>query len=768
LVAYFNACAYTFSQEQNEMQQFEAILKKASTFNPYINRERLTKAYTYAKRYNEGRYRLSGDPAIVHYLSVTDILLSLRTDEDTVIAGMLHGISDMPEFNEDEFRRDFGDRVFYLISAVASLKNVKSRSAKVEAESLRRMFVAMAKDLRVILIKLADRLNNMETISFFPVSKQKQIAKETLDIYVPISARLGIYLIKSRLEDLAFQYLYPKQYEQLSKELGEYLLEREQTIDDIKKEVKKYLLDHNIQAEVDGRIKNLYSIYRKLKVKNHSTLRDIFDVFAVRVILPDKHDANGEENTDHLYAVLGLIHRKWHPVAHRFKDYVALPKPNGYASLHTAVLGMSSKDSQVTEIQIRSRRMHEEAEFGVATHWIYDANKKVLNKRTWEEYSVESLVGENETKKYVDWIQALAKLQTEFENGGDLIDALKIDVFTDRIFVMTPHGDVKDLPLGSTVIDFAYSVNTDIGHKCVSAKVNGNVVPLDYQIKNGEVIEIIEGPYDDPKANWLSFVKTSLAKRKIQTYFKSLDKEKIFEEGKYLINRYLKEGNKPLLDEELTIFKKFNGKRLSMKDRCKLVEDVGSGIQSALRLLQEVFGQSFGENRKARALRPSTMTTNKKLLPNNVDKPADDQIFIAGETGMPYKFANCCKPKPGVPIVGYINRNHEVNIHLQRCPVLRNAMEDRVLEAFWGSDMQSQKYHVKLELLSKNRVGLIRDIAEVITKMNLNILFFSDMAKEGDSVRRDIVIEVADNNQLNDVMNKLQRIRNVEDVRRAD
>jgi GTP diphosphokinase / guanosine-3',5'-bis(diphosphate) 3'-diphosphatase len=749
------------------MQQFKALLNRAASYNPYLNRDRMYRAYEYAKRFNEGRYRLSGDPALVHYLSVAEILLSLKTDEDTIVAGLLHGIINLPEYDEKEFLEVFGERVFYLVNAVASLKNVKSRSSKVEAESLRRMFVAMAKDLRVILIKLADRLHNMETISFYPVTKQKQIARETLDIYVPISARLGIYSIKSRLEDLSFQYLYSKQYEQLSRELSEYLAEREQTIDDIKKEVKKYLTEHDIDVVVEGRIKNLYSIYRKLKMKNRSNLRDLYDVYAIRIILPDKYDKDGEEIHEHLYTVLGLIHQKWRPVAQKFKDYVALPKPNGYSSLHTAVLGMSSKDSQVTEIQIRSKLMHEEAEYGVSTHWIYDADKKILNKNLSQKYSIESNLSEQETRKYTDWIQALSKLQYEFESGRDMLDALKIDAFTDRIFVMTVSGDVKDLPKGATIIDFAYAIDIETGHKCISAKVNGNVVPLDYQIKNGEVIEIMEGPYEDPKPNWLSFVKTTLAKRKIQSFFKSLDKEKMIEEGKAIINRYLKEENKNLLDEELSILRRINGKRLSMKEREKMVMDVGTGTLSALSLLKQVYGDNFGVDRKARSLSRKT-SVNRKLLPSREDVLPDDQIFIAGETGMPYKMANCCKPQPGVPIVGYINRNHIVSVHTQRCPVLRNAVEDRMLEALWGSDMKAQKYHVKLELLSKNRIGLIRDIADVITKMHVNILFFSDIAKEGENVRRDVVVEVSNNNQLADLMDQLQRIRNVEEVRRSD
>lgn len=753
------------------MQQFDQLLKKAAGYNSYLDKDKLIKAYDYAQKKSNGIYRLSGDPLMTHYLAVMDILMSFKPDEDTLIAGLLHGCHGLPDFDEKEFESLFGEKVLNLVTSVATLKNIKSRSKKVEAESIRRMFVAMAKDLRVILIKIADRLHNMETLAYQPASKQKLISRETLDIYVPIASRLGIYTVKGRLEDLAFRYLYPKQFEELSQELHDYLAERESTMDDIKQELGQFLIDHDIEAEIEGRIKNLYSIYNKLKLKSHSTLRDLYDVFALRIILQDKVNDKGEFQTDHLYGVLGLIHSQWRPVGQRFKDYVAIPKSNGYSSLHTAVLGLSKKDSQVTEIQIRTKQMHEEAEFGLASHWVYKQNVKAMNSAKKDRFSVEYLSSENPTRKYVDWINVLSKVKDDFSGGKDMIEALKIDAFSDRIFVMSQDGDVQDLPKGSTIIDFAYAMGMEIGHRCSAAKVNNSTVPLDYCLKNGEIVEIIEQPKEEPKSNWLSFVKTSLAKRSIKTYFRSLDEDKSYEDGLKKLNDALKKYAKRELDDDLSLFRKYKGEKLSYKEREKLVLDVGNGVLTAKSVLEGVFGVELFNDRKSRALQlGNSIQGVRYLLPrkNNIKKIQDDQVFIAGEAGMPYRLANCCKPRPGLSIIGYINRNNIVTVHLQKCKILRESMEDRMLEAVWGSDIATKKYEVKLKVLSKGRTGLIRDIAEAITGMNVNILFFSDTKKAGEHVSRDIVVEVSDNKQLDDVMFRLQAVTNIHAVTRAD
>lgn len=743
---------------------FDEFLNKAKSYNPDLDCERVKKAFEYARKLHAGEYRVSGEAAISHYMAVVDILITLRPDEDTIVAGLLHGVKNVPAFNEEEFRSLFGNNVLFLITAVDSLKRIQSRNQSDEAESIRGMFITMAKDLRVILIKIADRLHNMEMIDYFPVSKQKQIARETLDIFVPISARLGMYQFKGKLEDHAFRCLYPSQYEHLKNDLDDYMSDREKNIDDIKSELENFLIDHKVVAKIEGRIKNLYSIYRKLKHKNHSTLSDLYDVFAIRVIVEDKV-IDGTEYNEHLYGILGLIHSKWRPVPQRFKDYVAVPKPNGYQSLHTAVIGLSPKSSQATEIQIRTERMHDEAEFGVASHWLYDQSKEHNTNVT--DYSLQKMGADiSPTKKYVYWIEALSKMQKDLKSGKELKKALRIDFFSDRIFVMTPTGEVKDLPSGSTPVDFAYAVHTDIGHRCQLAKVNGVAVPLDYKLRNGEVVEIVLSNKAKPNSLWLSFVKTQAAKNKIKTFFKSEDGEQSYRDGRSLINKHLIKLNKPVLDDDLSILRYYNGERLSKREREGLIEEVGNGSIMVTTLLRKIFGKEFViEDRKARSLARSKIkfTLPKRVGGNQVN---ENEIYIAGESGLPYRLANCCKPTKGLDIVGYLSRGPYVSIHLQKCKLLRAAPPERIVQATWGNHTVDKGFPVKISLTSKNRVGLIRDIADVITAMNITILLFSDSEKNNDVIKRDIVLEVLDDGQLEEVMKKLERIRDVLDVQR--
>lgn len=738
------------------MLTFQEVLQKAVTTHPGLDRERLTRAFSYAEKIHENQYRISGDPYISHVLEVVNILIDLKPDEDTLIACLLHGVPGTKGYNRKELKELFGEKVFFLVNALESLQKVKSRDESSEAENIRKLFVTMAQDVRVILIKMADRLHNMETLSFRPVQKQKQIAKETLDVYVPISARMSIYRLKGELEDWSFKYLHPRTYEHLKAELDEYLAERERTIEDSIRELKQLVRDNGFEAMVDGRVKNLYSIYRKLKVKSGSTLRDLYDVYAIRIVVPDKLNERGQMVTDHLYSLLGLIHARWRPLGHRFKDYVAVPKPNGYQSLHTAVVGLSPNSSYPTEIQIRTKKMHEEAEFGHASHWVYDETKKFSKDQERQEKAF---------KTNVDWIDALSYLQND-DGEIDIVDRLRLDVFHDRIFVMTPTGEVKDLPKGSTPVDFAYAVHTDVGHRCKLAKVNDAVVPLDYQLKNGEVVEIVLGKKQDPKPLWLSFAKTSGAKTKIRSFFRSQDKESIFRKGKELLNEELAKLGKPLLDESLTLFREYNSRRLSLREREGLIEEVGNRSVDATSLLKKVFGPRL---RAQRTQRPLDKKRKNSIPTARSNAQIEGQISIAGETGLPYRLGNCCKPRKGLPIVAYVTRGHSMTIHLQRCKLLRDAREERILEATWGKPKIDQSYSVKIRLRAKDRVGLIRDIADVITSMNVNIRRFSETQREDDEIIfREVVVDVAGDSQLDQMMDRLERIRNVLEVKREE
>lgn len=576
------------------MLTFEEILERATAGRPSISAEKLRMAYDYAVNFYGDRLRITGKPFIKHALRVAEILLSFHPDESSTIAAILHGIPEDPKYSEKKVAEMFGEDVASLVSALGTLSRMKTVNKNSDLDSLRKMFLAIAKDLRVIMIKLADRLHDMRTLKDFPLNKQKIIARETMDIYVPIAARLGIYTIKVKLEDLAFRYLFPKQYEVLNAQLEEYKQKRGKDISEIKKELKAYLDEHGIQTVVEGRIKNLYSIYRKLKLHSHTTIDDIYDVFATRVILPTRRGKDGIEQTDHLYAVVGLIHNKWKPIANRFKDYIAVPKANGYQSLHTAVLGLAPLSHQATEIQIRSQRMHEEAEYGIASHWLYEDLKKMLNTIKKDSFE-EAIKGQKEgaVGKYLGWLDALSKLQKDVQSGSEFMEALKLDVFNDRIFLLTPSGDVRDLPQEATPIDFAYSIHTDVGNRCILAKVNGAVVPLNYQLNSGEVVEIICGNKPNPKLNWLSFAKSASARAKIKSYFRSLDKERNFREGKEMINKFLGRMSKPLLDDDLSILREYGEKKLSFKDRVALLEEIGNGSVLVSPVLRKIFGKGW-------------------------------------------------------------------------------------------------------------------------------------------------------------------------------
>ncbi len=694
---------------------------------------------------------MNGDPLIFYYYDVIDVLIDLRTDEDTLIAGLFYGLVDIDKYDKDEVSNLFGEDVVFLIDSLSFLGKIKSNSLNVEVESIRRMFVSMAKDLRVIFLKFADRLVKIRQLDFYSSEQQKLIAKETLEVFVPIASRLGIYVVKSKFEDLSFKYLYPKQYAIRRMDMDEYLKSRRSSIEDIKREVKSFLSSHGIEAEVEGRIKNLYSIYRKLKVKNQTNLTDLYDVFAVRIILPDRYDENGKESVDHLYSILGLIYSRWKPVPNRFKDYVAVPKPNGYSSLHTAVLGLCSKFSQVTEIQIRTKRMHEEAEYGIASHWLYDSNKKNVQGRKVK------FKDDEMSRKYMDWIAAVSDVQKNLKYGKNVIETFKLDIFSDRIFVMTPEGEIRDLPVGSTPVDFAYSLGEEIGHRCKIAKIDGSPVFLNYELQNGDMVEIITGLQDDPKISWLSFVKTTKARNAIKSFFKAFNQDKVFQDGLELINNALVKYGKDVLDDDLSLFKEYLGEHLSYKNRENLVKKVGDGSLLVDDVLKNVFGEDFIKGWKNAMLRKSLK--NRSVVSYKNDK---DEIYISGELGVPYRIAKCCLPKKGTDIVAYINKNNVITVHAENCKVLSKVDNDRVLEAKWkGVEDSLKKYSVKIEIVFKSRVGLIRDIADVIAGLGINILYLSDVGANDSYKKKNIVIEVFSEEQVLNVIEKLKKVRSV-------
>ncbi|MFH1218364.1 MAG: HD domain-containing protein, partial [Candidatus Peregrinibacteria bacterium] len=628
-----------------------------------------------------------------------DIVLPLRSDEATIIAAFLHVLFLEGKLDIKDIRDEFGDDVSTILIGLKNLDklNYAENDHDAQLEALRRMFLVIAKDVRVILLGLSCMLYKMRHIEeLIEKDDWKIFSQEICDLYVPIAARLGIYTIKGELEDLAFKYTHADEHAKVLKQLGKLRKSCQLSIDFIKKQLDSFLISRGVAADVSGRLKNVYSIYKKLERKGLANVSDLYDIFAMRVILPTRRDESGNQVLDHLYSTLGLIHSEWKPISKKFRDYLAVPKPNGYRSLHTVVLGLAPEDrDQPVEIQIRDSEMDQEANYGVASHWSY---KDSANNDS------------NDLKSQIDWIKGLEKVRGDFDVADE------IDIFNDRIFALTPRGAVKNLPFGATPVDFAYSVHTDIGNRCVMAKVNGSVVPLDYELKNGDVVEVITKKVSSPKLQWLSIVKTNFAKNKIKMWFSSMNHDNNVREGKRLINKQLERIGKPPLDQKYSIFKEFANRKLTLKKRETLIEEVGTGAKSARDVVRKVYPyERFADYIP---LKDRSRGVVKK------QSSMEDQVLIGGESGLPIKAASCCKPNIGDSIVGYVTRGNRITIHKSSCILLNSLSSERVIYANWkdvAGEGDRARYMMPIKILAMRRVGLMRDVTSVISSLNMVI-----------------------------------------------
>lgn len=728
------------------------ILEKIGNYKKLFDKARILKAFDFVGE----KYSALESKQTCH-LHVLEILLPLKPDEDTIVAILLHDLFVMSVISEDTVADNFGPQVLEMLNSLRRIYGLKyaENDKGTQVEVLRKMFMTLAKDVRVILIWLAHRLCMMQnSIQNMNPSDSYNFAKETMNVYVPIASRLGIYKIKIQLEDLAFKYLNPEEWERLTDQVKEFTESKGMPIEVIKQQLVSFLRARGIEAEIHGRIKNFYSIYTKLAKKGYVSLYDLYDFFAIRVILPEK------ENYDHLYAVLGLIHSEWKPISSRFKDYVAVPKPNGYRSLHTVVLGMGPKGfDKPVEIQIRDEKMHREAEYGIASHWLY---------KTKRSSSVEDL------NRHVDWLRGLEQIHEFF--GSESSDAMKeveIDIFKDRIFVLTPRGEVKDLPVGSIPLDFAYAVHTDVGNHCISAKVNGVIVPLDYQLQNGDVVEIVLRNDAIPKVKWLSMVKSGFAKNKIKAWLSGQHKDKNLKNGRELLNIQLERLNKSPLDQNYSLLKDFGDANLTLGQREALLEEIGRGVKFATDVVKKIYPYEkiLPEGMSAVKSAESALSSKKKVKTTSV-LTLEQQVVVGGQTGFPTKIAACCKPEIGQPIMGYVNsRGKRISIHKLNCPVVDTLNREKIIFAEWkGHEVVPSnggfRVGIKLEVFS--RVGLIQDIAAVMSKMKINILDI--MIKRGnDKLHHDyFLLDMRDFDQFDDLLNHLEDIEGVVKVVRAD
>jgi len=711
------------------------ILDQIQSYLPGCNTRLVEKAYEWAARLHDGQVRKSGEPYLSHPMEVAYILAQMKLDLPTIAAGLLHDAVEDCDVTVEDIEREFGKEVAFIVDGVTKLKNLPGPINKItkQAENLRKIILAMSKDLRVILVKLADRLHNMRTLQYQPEGKRQKIARETLDIYAPLAARLGIDWVKSELEDLAFKYLYPREYEKLKVEVEKRISASQDYVERVKSILKELIEKHGISGRVLGRVKHLYSIYRKLQ-KYGLTVEDldqIYDIIGFRIIV---------NTVEECYKTLGLVHSLWTPIPGRFKDYISLPKPNMYQSLHTTVLGPEGKK---VEIQIRTEYMDRVANEGIAAHFLYKEGFFSTNKQS--QY------------KYLQWLNKLIELQKELKHPREFLESLKLDLFPEEIYVFTPKGDVITLPVGATPLDFAYTIHTEVGHHCVRAYVNDKLVPLDYKLETGDIVKIETSPYQKPSRDWLKIVVTGRAKSRIKQWFKRKEKEKLVTLGKELLSKEFRKKDIPLncLFREEDVKKVCN--YFGVKDLEELFYQVGSAKITPKQVVR--FYQK--EEEKKDTLLPACEAADYTSL----TPPSGDIIVIDGTNDVLFHLAQCCKPIPGDEIIGYITRGKGVSVHRADCPNLKDLDPERFIEVRWGK-VEGKTYPVHLSIICIDRKGLLANISSVIASSESNILKAEVKTTSDKKAFFDFYIEVNDKTHLDKIVSNIFKVDGVISVER--
>lgn len=719
------------------MSSFDTLLGSVRKNLPALPVDRLQQGYDFAKSHSHD---------LSFALATVEILLTLNPDEEALLVALLYGVDLEDKIILMDLERNFGVRVVHLLKSLHKLAAIRVNGVPdTAADNLRKLFLTMAKDIRVVMIKLSQRLHRMQILSTLSSTEQQVIAHETLSIYAPIAGRLGMYHMKGDLEDLAFRYLYPTQYAHLSEELNKYGKEREQYIAYAKEQILKVLKQEGIIPElVEGRVKHLYSIYRKMLEKGRDSIADIFDIFAMRIILPVE-TRERRESVGSCYTTLGAIHNHWTPLPKRFKDYIAVPKVNGYRSLHTAVLGLGY---QPTEIQIRTMVMHREAEFGVAAHWWYKES---------ERQSTRVSTTSSQVQQQIDWLKRIASLHDELKNTNEFWQALDIDMFRDRIFVLTPTGDVKDLPSGATPVDFAYAIHTEIGNHCAHAKVNGRIVSLSTELKNGDLVEIVTKKSVEPSQYWLSFVRTSFARSRIKAWFKTLDRTANLKTGRDLLNAELVKFGKPPLDPSASLLREFGGKRRTLRDREDLLIQVGSSLMTVGTILKQVFSSDDLLPQQTQPTPLSEMSSSSKKAPTVIH---NSRILVTGEANLPITLAACCNPTNRDRIVGHVTRGNTITIHCTGCNSLKGLEQERIVEASW-STRSDVTYRSMVRVEAHNRKELIRDLSSVIVNMGVTIVAFDVASYTATKVVYVVTVEVAGYDELATVIDRIGTVQDV-------
>jgi GTP diphosphokinase / guanosine-3',5'-bis(diphosphate) 3'-diphosphatase len=714
------------------MIRINDIIDKITEYYPDVDLDIIDRAYIYSARVHDGQVRLSGEPYLSHPLEVAGILTDMKLDVVSVAAGLLHDVVEDTHATIEEIQEMFGKEISHIVSGVTKLSVLpfSSGSQARQAESIRKMILAMADDIRVILIKLADRLHNMRTLEFHSPKKKAKIARETLDIYAPIAGRLGIYWIKKELEDASFMYIQPDEYSKIEQHINKDKEEGEKYIETVRDLIKKKMDEHNLECEVLGRYKYFYSIYKKMLSQNLE-FEDVYDIIAFRIIL---------DTIPHCYEALGVIHSLWKPVAKKFKDYIGVPKPNMYQSLHTTVIGPFGER---IEIQIRTWEMDKVAKSGIAAHWSYK----------------EGLHLDEKTTKTFSWIQNLVENQENFENPDEFLENVRIDLFPDEVYVFTPRGEIKTVSSGATPVDFAYLIHTEVGNQCIGAKVNGRIVPLQYELKTGDTVEISTSKKSHPSKDWLNFVKTVKARSRIRQWIKTQEKERSITLGREMcekaFRKYRLNFNTLSKSEEMEkVVEHFGFKHLD-----DLIASVGYGKITPLQIIRKVEPKPDEKEDSASFLDKIISRVRKKKPKTGVIVKGVDDILI--------KFGKCCQPVPGDLIIGYITRGYGVTVHRTRCVNAMKMSSERQIDVEWSVDI-ADTYPVKILVRSYDRVGLLADITANISKNGANILSANTETRESKIVDSVFTIAVENTDHLNRVLSAIRKVKHIQAVRRID
>ena len=732
-------------------KELQEILDKIKKYAPNTDTTLVEKAYYLAKSAHEGVLRKSGEPYIIHPIAVANILVDMQLDIETISAGLLHDVIEDTDYTYDDIKEMFSKEVADLVDGVTKLGQIKYQSKEeTQAENLRKMFLAMAKDIRVILIKLADRLHNMRTLKYMPEEKAKYKAKETLEIYGGIAHRLGISKIKWELEDLALRYIDPDGYYDLVDKVSMKRSQREEYINKIVKLLQDKFKEVNINCEVYGRPKHFYSIYKKMQNK-HKTFEEIFDLTAVRIVVDTIKDC---------YAVLGMVHTLWVPMPGRFKDYIAMPKANMYQSLHTTVIG---PEGEPVEIQIRTHEMHNIAEYGIAAHWKYKEG---------------TMSNDEKMEEKLKWLRQMMEWEKDVKDPQEFLDSLKEDVFNSQVYVFTPKGDVIELPAESTPIDFAYRVHSKVGNKCVGAKINGRLVPIDYKLQNGEIVEVITSANSTgPSRDWLKIVKTPNARNRIRQFFKKERRDENIERGYEVLEKEFKRYGLPLKDSSIDKFMEQVAKKFNQPSVEDLIATIGYGGITPSQVVPKVRDFYLKEEKKKEKEHRQKELENEDLSQYKISdkeykekrKKSSSGVIVKGLDNILVRFAKCCNPLPGDEIIGYVTKGRGVAIHRADCPNCKldnEIFKKRLVDVEWDNPKKS-KFEGEIRIIGTDRKSMLNDIIHTIAVQKLNINGVNARKSKDEITQINLLVEVNDISELTNLMKKIKAIPGVDDVFRV-